>query len=243
MRYQFAAGKIDESVFDRFECIIFAGFFALTKAEKTLFKKLFPSDNTVFIFQEGVGLYEKLKDLGITCESGGKGAVEPEIHFYSSPDTHGQVLALGKILGTKLETGDPLDEKTVIVLPSSETLFPLVRQGLSIVPEDAYNVSLGYPLHRTPVFGFLNNLMELVNSMDGDRIYIPDYLKFVLHPYTKNIYFRASPKLQGYCSMQLRKSFKHKAKTTTLPDRGERGFFKDVIRKIPKDEHMISEGS
>jgi CRISPR/Cas system-associated exonuclease Cas4 (RecB family) len=244
MRYQFAAEKLDESVIDRFECIIFAGFFALTKAEKTLFKKFFPSDNTVFIFQDGVGLYEKLEDLGINYESRGKGAVEPEIHFYSSPDTHGQVLALGKILGTKLESGDQLDEKTAIVLPSSETLFPLVRQGLSLVPEDAYNVSLGYPLHRTPVFGFLNNLMELVNSMDGDRIYIPDYLKFTLHPYTKNIYYRGKSETTRILFHAIEEELlKHKAKTfTTLAEiEGNEAFFKDVSRKIPKDEHVISE--
>ncbi len=51
---------------------------------------------------------------------------------------------------------------------------------------------MGYPLHRTPVYGFFNSLMELVASMDGDRVYVPDYLKFVLHPYTKNIYFKDS---------------------------------------------------
>ena len=244
MRYQLAAKKIDKPVLNRFERIIFAGFFALTKAEKTLFKKFFPSDNTVFIFQDGAGLHEKLKDLDIIHESGGKGAVGPEIHFYSSPDTHGQVLALGKILGTKLESGGPLDEKTVIVLPSSETLFPLVRQGLSIVPEDAYNVSLGYPLHRTPVFGFLNNLMELVNAMDGDRIYIPDYLKFVLHPYTKNIYYRDKSETTRILFHAIEEELlKHKAKTfTTLAEiEGNRSFFKDVIRKVPHDEKSISD--
>src|SRR5208283_8394 len=142
------------------------------------------------IFQEGAGLKEQLKDLAITYHGPEKPSPEPELHFYSSPDTHGQVLALGKALETGLAASAALDEKTVIVLPSSETLFPLVRHGLSSLHEDTYNVSMGYPLHRTPVFGFLNNLMELSASTDGDRIYIPDYLKFVLHPYTKNIYYK-----------------------------------------------------
>lgn len=244
MRYRFAAENIDESVLDKFERIIFAGFFALTKAEKALFNKFLPRDNTVFIFQDGVGLHEKLKGLGIPCESGGKGDVGPEIHFYSSPDTHGEVLALGKILGTKLEACGALDEKTAIVLPSSETLFPLLHQGLSIVSDDAYNISLGYPLHRTPVFGFLNNLMELVNSMDGDRIYIPDYLKFVLHPYTKNIYYRTRSETTRILFHAIEEELlKHKAKTfTTLAEiEGNGTFFQDAIRKIPEDEHVISE--
>src|SRR5208283_6184291 len=107
------------------------------------------------IFQEGAGLKEQLKDLAITYHGPEKPSPEPELHFYSSPDTHGQVLALGKALETGLAASAALDEKTVIVLPSSETLFPLVRHGLSSLHEDTYNVSMGYPLHRTPVFGFL----------------------------------------------------------------------------------------
>jgi len=31
--------------------------------------------------------------------------------------------------------------------------------------------------------------MKVVTSMDGDRLYIPYYLEFILHPYMKNIYF------------------------------------------------------
>src|SRR5208337_4112741 len=117
-----------------------AGFFALTKAEKALFQKLLTYNNTVFVFQDGTGLNEKLKELGITCEIKESLVTEPEVNFYNSPDTHGQVLALGKILETNLNAGNKPDENTVIVLPSSETLFPLLRQGLSAVHEDDYNV-------------------------------------------------------------------------------------------------------
>src|SRR5208283_4333305 len=149
---------------------------------------------------------------------------------YSSPDTHGQVLALGKILATNLAAGNRPDENTVIVLPSSETLFPLLRQGLSAIPEDDYNVSLGYPLHRTPVFGFLNNLMELVNSMDGDRIYIPDYLKFVLHPYTKNIYYRGKSETTRVMFHTIEEELiEHKAKTFTTIEE---------IEKSETEEHL-----
>ena len=50
-------------------------------------------------------------------------------------------------------------------------------------------------MHRTPVFGFLNNLMELIGSMEDDRIYVPDYMKFVLHPYMKNIYCKGNAEI------------------------------------------------
>ncbi|MBE0425361.1 MAG: PD-(D/E)XK nuclease family protein [Nitrospirae bacterium] len=189
-RYRIVSDEIEEAILDKFQKIIFAGFFALTGSEKRLFKKLSSLDNTFFIFQEGTGLKDKLKDLGITANNKETGNNYPETFFYSSPDTHGEVYAAGNILKDK-----PLDTKTVVVLPSSETLFPLIRQGLTFVDEDDYNISLGYPLYRTPIFGFMNNLMDLITSMDGELIYIPYYLRFMLHPYTKNIYFRGNAEI------------------------------------------------
>ena len=246
MRYQIAASRIDESGLDRYGKVIIAGFFALTRCEKTLYQRLLSPGNAVFIFQDGPGLKEKLKDLGIVYESDKKGSAGPDVHFYESPDTHGQVMALGTILGTQIEAEAPPDEKTVIVLPSSATLFPLLHQGLSTIPENTYNVSLGYPLHRTPVFGFLNNLMELVNSMDEHRIYTRDYLKFVLHPYTKNIYYGGKSETTRILFHSVEEELlRHKAKTfVTLDEIEENGkLFKEVIQKLPKDEKGITEKS
>ncbi|MDA8106015.1 MAG: PD-(D/E)XK nuclease family protein [Nitrospiraceae bacterium] len=192
MRYRMAAEKVLEYGIDRFEKVIFAGFYALTRSEKDLFRKLLPTEKVIFIFQDGPGLGERLSELGIEIRSSGPAQPEPKIHFYSSPDTHGQVFSLGSILKDKSGKEGLFNEKTAIVLPSSETLFPLLRQGMTCVDEDDFNISLGYPLHRTPVFGFLNNLMELIASVEDDRIYIPDYMKFVLHPYMKNIYCKGS---------------------------------------------------
>jgi ATP-dependent helicase/nuclease subunit B len=195
MRYRMAAEKILESGIDRLEKVIFAGFYALTRCEKDLFRKLLPNEKVIFLFQDGPGLGEQLSELGIETGDAQPSHPEPEIHFYSSPDTHGQVFALGSILKEKSEKKGLPDEKTTIVLPSSETLFPLLRQGMTCIDKDDFNISLGYPLHRTPVFGFLNNLMELTGSMEDDRFYIPDYMKFILHPYMKNIYCKGNAEI------------------------------------------------
>lgn len=206
LRYSVVSEKAEAANMAHYRQIIFAGFYMLTKSERTLFKKLLQTDNALFIFQHGTGIKESLAGLGINIPGGEsepyKAAAEseaeaeadagPEISFYMSPDTHGQVFGLSRLLASGAKAGKVLDEKTVIVLPSSETLFPLMRHGLSVIDEDSYNISLGYPLHRTPVFGFLNSLMELITSMDEERVYVPDYLKFALHPYTKNIYFKGA---------------------------------------------------
>ncbi|MDA8241154.1 MAG: PD-(D/E)XK nuclease family protein [Nitrospiraceae bacterium] len=195
MRYRMAAEKVLECSIDRFEKVIFAGFCALTRSEKDIFGKLLPSEKVIFIFQDGPGLGERLSELRIETGSAGSAQPEPEIHFYSSPDAHGQVFSLGSILEEKSGKEGLLNEKTAIVLPSSETLFPLLRQGMTCIDKDDFNISLGYPLHRTPVFGFLNNLMELIASAEDDRIYVPDYMKFVLHPYVKNIYCKGNAEI------------------------------------------------
>jgi CRISPR/Cas system-associated exonuclease Cas4 (RecB family) len=197
-RYRIASEKFDEVGIDRFCKTIAAGFFALTQCEKNIFKKLLSMGNAVFIFQDGHGIRENLIDIGIKPED--KEAYisdisEQDISFYSSPDTHGQVYAVSNVLHTALQKDGKIDENTAIVMPSSDTLFPLLRQGLSFMEAKEFNVSMGYPLFRTPVVGFFNNLMDLISSMDGDKFYVPDYLRFVLHPYTKNIFFNSSAEM------------------------------------------------
>jgi CRISPR/Cas system-associated exonuclease Cas4 (RecB family) len=185
-RYCVVSSKIDQVNLGPFKKMIFGGFFGLTRSEREIFNSLKRKEESLFLFQDGFGM--NLSELGMMAE---KEVVpgEPEIHFYKSPDTHGQVFGLGSLLKDRIDSGESLDEKTVIVLPVSETLFPLLHQSLSLLNPDDYNVSLGYPLQRTPLFGLFNNLMELIISADGDRLYVPYYLRFILHPYIKNIYF------------------------------------------------------
>ncbi|OGP94810.1 MAG: hypothetical protein A2157_11470 [Deltaproteobacteria bacterium RBG_16_47_11] len=188
-RYRVVSAKIDRLNLDRFKTVIFAGFFALTESEKEIFKSLMKREGTLLIFHEGEGIKQKLSDLGMMAQKGFI-TTQPEIHCYKSPDTHGQVLGVSTLLKDRRDRKEQIDENTVIVLPSPETLLPLFHQALTLLDPDDYNVSLGYPLQRTALFGFFNNLMEVVTSMDGDRIYVPYYLEFILHPYTKNIYYQ-----------------------------------------------------
>ena len=274
LRYRSVSEKNEDAELDSYKQIVFAGFYALTKYEKVLFKKLLEKENTFFIFQEGPGLEEKLSDLGIDNPYNtlplipspqGRGSFEaplergagvclpspPEIHFYSSPDSHGQVYALSKVISNhptliKGVKGGFLDEKTAIVLPVAETLFPLLRQGISFLDETGYNISLGYPLHRTPVFGFLNSLMELMTSMDDDRIYIPDYLKFVLHPYTKNIYYNGSAEITRIMFHAIEEKLTESRTRTfaTLRELEEdANLLNYVLEKAPKDEKGITKSA
>lgn len=164
--------------FEDFRKIIFAGFYGFTESEKRILRKLATSDYFLFIFQERSGFSED------------------KIKFYSCPDSHGEIKIAGSIV-KKIITDNQsnIDEKTVIVLPSSDNLFPLIRQGIPYLSEENYNISMGYPLTRTPIYGFFLSFFELLSSVEEGRIYVPLYLKFILHPYTKNILFKNSAEL------------------------------------------------
>ncbi len=189
-RYLAVSRIIEEIDFPEPGPVIVAGFFTLTKAEQAIFNRIARWPRAQLVFQDGPGMRERLRkalpfpvEEPVGQEPGGRGAggsVRPEITFTSSPDTHGQVFALNAALESP-------EEDTLVVLPAPETLFPLLRHCLSRFDAERYNISLPYPLDRTPLYGFFNALMEVVGTMDGPRVYLPAYVSFVLHPYVKNV--------------------------------------------------------
>ncbi len=237
LRYRAVSEKIQESSFSEFQQVFFAGFFAFTRSEREVLKKLLPCERVCSLFKDGRGLDERLLELGIKVEEE-RGGEESRIHFYQSPDTHGQIFALSALLEKGIGEGIPLDEKTVIVLPSSEMLFPLFHQTLPLIKDGNWNISLGYPIDRTPLYGFFNNLMDLITSMDGDRVYGPDYLNFVLHPYTKNITFGESAEITRilFHTLEERLTSSRSRMFLTLSEIEEdEGLFEEITERVSKE--------
>jgi len=242
-RYREVSENIDSIDLSQYSRLIFAGFFALTTSEKILFRNISKNENAVFIFQEGTGLKEKLLELGIKIDNF-VSSKKYDINFnlYSSPDSHGQVYCLGKIIKENLNNVSNEISPVAIVLPSSEILFPLIRQGLSFLNEENYNISLGYPLERTPIFGFLNNLMELINSMDENRVYVPDYLKFALHPYTKNIYFNGRSEVTRIMFHTIEELFSKDSNISFIELTGieeNENILREIYKRIADTENII----
>ncbi len=153
--------------------LIFCGFFALTEAEKRILSRVSSRPGFLFVYQEE----------GEITKDG------RSIHFYSAPDLHGEAKIVGEIV-KKEKKGN-----VAIVLPRADALFPLLRHGISFLSKDEYNISMGYPLTRTPIYGFFLNLFNLLERCREKRVYVPSYLKFLLHPYTKNIELGGKPEL------------------------------------------------
>jgi CRISPR/Cas system-associated exonuclease Cas4 (RecB family) len=191
IQYSSVADQCHSIDLSEFSSVVVTGFLALTNSERQILAELRRRENLVFIFQRGKGLTDHFKKLEIDAEPGESGDEESqrEITLYRTQDTHGQVFALSTLMKEKLARNEPIDEKTVVVLPTPEALFPVYHQTLPLFQPDQYNIALGYPLTRTPIYGFVSSLMDLVGAMQEGRFPASAYLKFVLHPYTKNIRF------------------------------------------------------
>ncbi|MEK9136361.1 MAG: hypothetical protein AAB393_04510, partial [Bacteroidota bacterium] len=239
LKYAVVADFLSEDHLSSFDAIVVAGFFALTNVEKTIFQTLKRMDTVVFLFQQGKGLEKHLQEVGLRPKHVPVGRVASpannEVLFYQSPDSHGQVFALsGKIQEQRKNSG-ALDERTVVVLPASETLLPIYHQTLALLKDDEFNISLGYPVIRTPVYGFLQSLMDLVGSMYDDKLHAPDYVKFVLHPYTKNILFSGRSDVTRILFHSLEEHFAGEKSRTffTLEEiEGEVQLLTDVAQRV-----------
>jgi ATP-dependent helicase/nuclease subunit B len=180
--------------------IIFAGVYVLAGLERALLRRLLDWDLGQLIISRAEGWEQLLDALAIPREARPTAAPGeenglPAVQFFKSPDTHGQVFAFNRAIEADLKNPGRLNEKQAVILCSSETLFPFYRQTLAGLPAEAYNISLGYPLARTPLASFFDKLLELIQTRDENgRVYAAHYLRFVLHPYTKNIFFPSPEK-------------------------------------------------
>ncbi|HTX20202.1 MAG TPA: PD-(D/E)XK nuclease family protein [Bacteroidota bacterium] len=193
MRYGIVADSAENIDLAGFRRVVVAGFFALTEAERRIFSRIRGLENAVLIFQQGIGLGVELERLGIPVDLPAPSQKRPNVSFYQCTDTHGEVFALTNLLAG-LKDGNPSEiDESVVVLPAAEALFPVYHGCLPLFGEQGYNISLGYPLLRTPVFGFVRALLELLSSRVGERFSVPRYVEFILHPYTKNIRLGGDP--------------------------------------------------
>lgn len=166
---------------DKYSCIILAGFYALTRAEQAIFKELLKLDKTTILLQDGPGIEGIIKTLGLKPEMPERKESDGRLHYHRARDIHGQVFGLNRIL-----KGTDISDGRAIILPSPESLFPLVEYTLPLTGSE-WNISMGYPLFRTPVYAMIEALRQALEQKRDGRYYIQDYLGLLLHPYLKNI--------------------------------------------------------
>lgn len=166
-----------DSIVVPWKVVIISGLSFISKAESEIIETIEAEKEIIFQREgdwEGLSELERLIDKKEFV--GGKKS--PKIHIYSSSSVHGEAVKAGEILKKV--------EEVALILPDNASLFPVLQFSLHGV-EKEFNISMGYPLEKTPLFRLIEIIGELHQSFtDGSFSFFP-YLKLVSHPYVKNL--------------------------------------------------------
>ncbi len=188
LNYYKAAHDIKDKTLKEFDHIYFVGLIALTKAEAEVIKALLNNKKASFFTQieatdETVTTIKQSLDAELNI-NGRLNTESPKIVLCEASDTHEEVESVYNIL----KNNDLNLSKTAIVLPDAGTLLPLLSNVMDYFPYD-YNVTMGYPLKRTPFYALIDDIFNAQESRRDDRhYYAKDYLRVLKHPYVKGMH-------------------------------------------------------
>ncbi len=190
MRYDLVCRKTTALPIEQETALIIAGVHCTTRSVEGLLRRLLAYPHAQLVLQEGPQCSETIRTLGLEVEYRKGPDRRPAVSMAHGTDCHAQVFGASAGIERLQRTTDVPDEETVFVLPDAGSLFPVLHHLLPLYPAGQFNISMGYPVTRTPVYGFLESLMKLISGAEDGRMYAPDYLRFCLHPFTKNIRWR-----------------------------------------------------
>ena len=202
MIFKEVANEIEEISYER--QVIFAGFNALTKAERQIIKHLSREGKAqVFWDIDAYYLNNSNHEAGHFFRIYKNDAVLsknfPEkipsnisdnqsrnINLYGTSSEIAQIKKIAEIIAKMAEDDQWDPKKTAIVLTNENLLFPV----LSTLPKNVskINITMGYPLKNTAVYDFLNLLIQLQLNIkiSGDGKYYfnhRDVINILKHPY------------------------------------------------------------
>lgn len=175
---------------------IFIGFNALTKAEEVIIAHAVEGGASVYwdvdeyylnnVVQEAGEFfreYQKHKVLGKTFEAQVPANFrrEKNIKLYGAAQPVGQAKLMGQELRKNLEAG-ALPEETLVVLPDEKLLLPALHSVSDSV--EKLNVTMGFSLSATPIFNFVELLIELQISRKDEYFHHRPVLSLLNHPFT-----------------------------------------------------------
>ncbi|MCS4434380.1 PD-(D/E)XK nuclease family protein [Aquiflexum gelatinilyticum] len=153
---------------------IFIGFNAFTGTEEKLIKHFIAEfDAKIFWDIDGYYLDDANQEAGLFFREYQKDKIfgptfpkeipihiqnrKAKIHTYATPLKTNQANLVGSIL----EKGgqDENWEETVVILPDEQMLFPILHTLPGQI--DKVNVTMGYPVKNTPVYAFLEAVLEM----------------------------------------------------------------------------------
>lgn len=197
----------------RYERYIFIGFNVLNKVETDLFKQLHEAGHAMFYWDYDISYVhpaDKNQSLSFTHEAGefirsnlelfpnelpascfhNLNGPAKQVRLISSPTENAQARFLPQWIQDIQQTNVPIGKESAVVLCNESLLLPVLHSIPSMV--ENVNVTMGFPLVQTPVYGLVNSLLELqttgYNTRSG-RYEATQVLSVLRHPYIR----RTSP--------------------------------------------------
>lgn len=104
----------------------------------------------------------------------------PRVSIFGAAQPVGQAKLMSQVLKEQLAKGMK-PEETLVVLPDEKLLLPVLHGLASSV--EKMNVTMGFPLSSTPMFNFIELLMDLQISRKDDHFNHRQVLALMGHPY------------------------------------------------------------
>lgn len=178
--------------------VLIAGFAALTGTEEKLFRHLWSScDARICLHTDPA-----VADLGRTkahwtCEDHIKwitawratatlaaqpSGQKPRLTFVQGYDLHSQLEELGRELAPAADGQPAIDNSsTAVILPHTGLLMPVLHH----VPAKDVNISMGYPLARSPLARLLETIIHLQETRRESGYHWRQSIDLIRHPYLK----------------------------------------------------------
>lgn len=184
MRYRLAAEKSSVQLFPEFDHIIFCNPFFMYRTEKEIVRGLGKTGDLTLMLQgdsaEWPVLDELVRSFGLEPAPLRPGRPGYELSLHSGYDQHTQVAQVREIVKGIVDR-----ENAVLIVPQPEAVVPLLSE-LSAEISDI-NVSMGYPLRRSAMYGLLEAISRSQGTRRGTTYYVKDYLAALGHPLVKSL--------------------------------------------------------
>ncbi len=184
-----------------FDKLVFAGFYALTKTEEILIQhfiqkhgaKIFWDADSYYVDQahQEAGTFFRRGILAgddFRWKMNHFAENKKQIEITGVPLLVGQAKYAGELLSNMMEEPGFRPERTALVLPDENLLFPVLYS----LPEKMQdiNVTMGYPLRVTPLYHLFESLVSFRKNQRrekdaGRSFYYRDVLNILNHPYIR----------------------------------------------------------
>lgn len=193
-----------------YERYVFVGFNVLNKVETEFFRRLQDADKALFYWdydvfytrlpheqkppythEAGEFILRNMKHFPNQLSESVFDALRKPKHvrFISAPTENAQARYLPEwVRDLKLEDKKLKEKENAIVLCNEALLLPVLHS----IPSEVRNVNItmGFPLAQTPVYSFINSLVEMQTTgyrNDSGRYTYESVLSVLKHPYTRQL--------------------------------------------------------